>query len=194
MSVSSRNKRHSSRKMDAKTGIGIIFSFFMLVFPVILPLSYGELTMGGGFPSRFFLAGAVFEFLLSFLLIILYSYTGLKRRRYKQMEYFLRIIIGLPLTILLAVRINAGFSVIIRFVFGILFFKQIGLHRKIKLYVFFFSAGMLLYSFLENYPVIRRDHVYLVITSVLFSAVLAGTDLYYYSRIKKILHDGHRFR
>jgi len=194
MSVSSRNKRHSSRKMDAKTGIGIIFSFFMLVFPVILPLSYGELTMGGGFPSRFFLAGAAFEFLLSFLLIILYSYSGLKRRRYKQMEYFLRIIIGLPLTILLAVRINAGFSVIIRFVFGILFFKQIGLHRKIKLYVFFFSAGMLLYSFLENYPVIRRDHVYLVITSVLFSAVLAGTDLYYYSRIKKILHDGHRFR
>jgi hypothetical protein len=103
------------------------------------------------------------------------------------MEYILRIIIGLPITIFLASGMNSGFSVMIRFIFGILFFRQIGLNRKIKLYVFFFSAGMLMYSFLENYPIVSRDHVYLVVTSVLLSLILAGMDFNNYSRIKKII-------
>ena len=166
----------------------MLFSFSMFFFPVIIPLAYVEIKTSGGFPSTFFLAGAALEFILSSFLVIIYTYSGLKRRRYKQMEYFIRIILGLPITIILASEINAGFSVIIRFIFGILFFRQIGLHRIIKHYVFFFAAGLILYSFLENYPIIRREHLYLVITSVLLSLIIAGMDYHNLNRFKRILH------
>ena len=187
MSVSSPDKKYPLQSMDKKIAVGILFSFSMFFFPIMIPLSHAELKTSGGFPTRFFLAGAALEFTLSLLIIILHLYSGLKRRRYKQMEYLLRIILGLPLTIILASEVSAGFSVLIRFVFGIMFFRQIGYHRVIPQYVFFFSAGMLLYSFLENYPAIRADHIYLVIASILISAILGGMDNYYFNRLKKIL-------
>lgn len=178
--------RKKKNYLDRQILIGAGYSLLMLVFPFCVPLIFLNFKVSEGFPSKFYIAGASLEFLLSSILMVMKSFSLIRLQKYRQMEYFLRIIVGLPVTIVLGSRISSDFSSLVRFVLGILFLRHTGLRSGIKFYSFYFTAGMLAYSFLDHYPLISKNHVQLVLAAVLFSAVFSGIDSFYRAKIKKI--------
>jgi len=120
-------------------------SLIIYLFP-FLPVTFIRLQRGHleGFSPIFFLAASTVEFIISCLILLRFS--DLDKERVTRYEYWLRTVLGLPLTIYCAETFMYGSVALLRFFPFILY---LSFERKLSFIIWhtiFFTIGLLLFS------------------------------------------------
>jgi hypothetical protein len=123
----------------------------MLVLPSIVALPFA-FRSERAFPGALYATGITVEFFGSLILMLLHRRDGIDGFRYRRYEYFLRTIVGLPMSIYLSLYGLYGILGLLRLVAGIRFLDRIGLGKVGISYSLFFTAGYLFVVSMRGFP------------------------------------------
>lgn len=176
-----RDSLHSPQNQYAQSTILNVCTFLL---PLSLLLIFDFLDHKHSFfDIRFFLLGTAIESSISLALAFLFQKDHISKKKYFQIDFLNRTVIGLPFTIYLAIAHPVQLLFLTRLVPGIIFIISMRNISLLIVYNILFSGGCLVYIFFKNYGLPSATEWLLLIFLFVFNLANISIAGLYWNRL-----------